>query len=138
VAFDIDEVITSWSAEAAIILLHAAQIEAPHDTGAFAATMLPMISVAGGTLTISIIATTAKPKAVWIQSGTMAHAIGTEGNFLFNPADGFAAMGPIMHPGHAPNQFGMRAIEAVRAELVLSLMTAVMASVAEVVAATHK
>jgi hypothetical protein len=133
-----DEVIAGWAAHASIVLLHAVQIEAPKgETGLFAASMVPNVSVLDGNVTIRIIADTNKPKALWLRNGTMAHEIGTAGEFLWNPngTNEFAATGPIVHPGMARNQFGLRAIQMVRTQLLLSLadevMTAMTAAVAE-------
>jgi hypothetical protein len=137
VAFIMDEVIAGWAAHASIVLLHAVQMEAPKVTGTFAASMYPSVSVLDGNVTIRISASSGKPKAIWIRNGTMQHEIGTEGQFLWNPTgtEEFAALGPIVHPGTKRNQFGLRAIQMVRTQLLLSLadevMTAMTAAVAE-------
>ncbi len=140
-AFLLDEALAGWAAHASIVLLHAVQIEAPKgETGMFAKSMVPSVSVLDGNVTIRIIADTNKPKALWLRNGTMAHEIGTAGNFLWNPngKTEFAAMGPVVHPGMARNLFGLRAINMVRGQLLQELAIEVMRILQEAVAATRK
>jgi hypothetical protein len=139
-AFIMDEVIAGWAAHASIILLHAVQMEAPKVTGTFAASMYPMVSVLDGNVTVKISASSGKPKAIWIRNSTMAHEIGVAGNFLWNPTGTteFAAMGPVLHPGTHANQFGLRAIQMVRVQLLASLAEEVMSAMADAVAETRK
>jgi hypothetical protein len=140
VAFIMDEVIAGWAAHASIVLLHAVQMEAPKVTGTFAASMYPSVSVLDGNVTIRISASSGKPKAIWIRNGTAAHTIGESGNFLWNPTgdNEFAAMGPIVHPGTKRNQFGLRAIQMVRTQLLSELATEVMNAMLAAVAETRK
>ena len=133
-AFDIDEVMAIWAKDAAIMLLHAVQAEAPKVTGTFAASMYPTVEVVDGNVTINISASSGKPKAIWIRNGTMPHAIGTDGAFLFNPVDDFSAIGPVIHPGTRPNQFGGRALAMVRASLMSMLNEVIMTAMSEAVA----
>jgi hypothetical protein len=115
-------------------------MEAPKVTGTFAASLYPSVSVLDGNVTIRISASSGKPKAIWIRNGTMQHEIGTAGNFLWNPTGDteFAAMGPIVHPGTKRNQFGLRAIQMVRAQLLASLAAEVMTAMLAAVAETRK
>jgi hypothetical protein len=139
VAFIMDEVIAGWAAHASIVLLHAVQTEAPKVTGTFAGSMYPTVSVLDGNVTIKISATSGKPKAIWIRNGTTQHTIGTEGSFLWNPNDdGISALGPVIHPGTKPNQFGLRAINMVRTQLLASLAEEVMTAMTDAVAETRK
>jgi hypothetical protein len=140
VAFIIDEALAGWASHASIVLLHAVQMEAPKVTGTFAASMFPLVSVIDGNVTIRVSASSGKPKAVWIRNGTMEHEIGAGGNFLWNPtgANEFAAMGPVVHHGTRRNQFGLRAINMVRAQLLASLAVEVMDAMTAAVAETRK
>ena len=135
-----DEVIAGWAAHAAIVLLHAVQLEAPKVTGTFAASMYPSVSVMDGNVTIRISASSGKPKAIWIRNGTFGHEIGTAGGFMWNPTGSseFAAMGPVVHPGTHRNQFGLRAINMVRTQLLSELAAEVMTAMQAAVAETRK
>jgi hypothetical protein len=134
-----DEVVSTWAAHAAIVLLHAVQMEAPKVTGTFAGSMYPSVSVLDGNVTIRISASSGKPKAIWIRNGTTQHTIGNDGAFLFNPNDdGISALGPVVHPGTRPNQFGLRAIQMVRTQLLSELATEVMNAMLAAVAETRK
>ena len=138
-AFLLDEVVRVWANHAAIVLLHAVQAEAPKVTGTFAASMYPTVRVLDGNVTLRISASSGKPKAIWVRNGTMQHAIGTEGAFLFNPNDdGISALGPVIHPGTRPNQFGLRAINMVRTQLLASLSEEIMTAMADAVAELRK
>ena len=138
-AFILDEALQGWASHAAIVLLHAVQMEAPKVTGTFAASMYPSVQVLDGNVTIRISASSGKPKAIWIRNGTMLHTIGEGGNFLWNPNDdGIAALGPVVHPGTKRNQFGLRAIQMVRTQLLASLAEEVMRVMTTAVADIRK
>ena len=139
-AFILAEVLATWTHYAAIVLLHAVQTEAPKVTGAFAESMYPTVEITDGEVMINISASTSKPKSIWISNGTMGHEIGAGGNFLWNPTgeNEFAAMGPVLHPGTQPNQFGMRALAIVRPQLLSSLAEDVMSALHAAVAETRK
>lgn len=139
-AFLLDEVLAAWAHHASIVLLHAVQMEAPRQTGTFAASMYPTVEVIDGQVTIHISASSGKPKAIWIRNGTMAHTIGDDGRFLWNPTvdPEFAAVGPVLHPGTHRNRFAQRAIQMVRVQLLTSLAKEVMIAMQAAVAATRK
>ena len=136
----LDEVLAKWAHHASIVLLHAVQMEAPRVTGTFAESMIPQVEVIGDRVIINIIATSGRPKAVWIRDGTAAHTIGEDGRFLWNPTgdDEFAAHGPVLHPGTERNEFGARALMMVRVQLLTSLAQEVRAAMIAAVAATRR
>jgi hypothetical protein len=101
----LDVAVTAAMKELENILLSSARAEAPRNTGAFAEGLESRLIGNGFESSIEIYSTVEKPLPIWISEGTAPHEIGAPGQFLYNPDEDFAAIGPVLHPGTQPNPF---------------------------------
>lgn len=100
------------------LLLERARANAPYATGAFVDGLESHIVGAGvgsiaGDLSIEVYSTADTPLMEWVLQGTSPHSIGEDGQFLYNPDDDFAAIGPVDHPGTAPYDFATPTLEQI-------------------------
>lgn len=84
---------------------------------------------------IEIRSSSEHPKAIFLREGTTSHSIGAPGQFLFNPYAEFAARGPVIHPGTAPNNWADRALQLVEAQVMDRLASTVVSYLEEAIAA---
>jgi hypothetical protein len=67
----------------------------------------------GGLIQAEVYSTEEIPLMEFLLYGTAAHDEGVDGKFLYNPDEGFAAMGVVEHPGYAPEDFATPSLQQV-------------------------
>ena len=67
----------------------------------------------GGLIQVEVYSTEEIPLMEFLLEGTSAHEEGEAGQFLYNPDEGFGAMGPVEHPGYAPEDFATPSLQAI-------------------------
>ena len=95
--------------EVTLFMAREAAANAPHRTGELRRSIKGYMT---GPTEGTVVATA--PHALPQETGGAPHPIGADGQLLSNPEEGFAARGPVMHPGNPATHFMAKAFAKAR------------------------